>query len=74
MQASLLPQISLDAADYPGDHRRLGEIAEGKLARPGPVLRLVEHEIGLGGIDRREPQSEQGAEAGEQTEEITGRP
>ena len=72
MQASRIAAQLAGAADHPGDHRRLGEIAEGKLARPGPILRLVEHEIGVGGVDRREPQSEQGAEADEQPEEITG--
>ena len=59
-------------ADHPSDHRRLGEIAEGELARPCPILRLVEHEIGLGGIGRRKPQSEQRSEAGKQAEEIAG--
>ena len=59
-----------DAADHPGDHRRLGEIAEGKLLRPRPILRLVEHEIGLGEIDRRQPQSQQRAKTGKQPEQI----
>ena len=29
---------------------------------------LVEHEIGVGGVDRREPQNEQGSETGDQPE------
>src|SRR5262249_40067660 len=31
--------------DGPGEERRLGEIAERWLARPGPVLRLVKEQI-----------------------------
>ena len=51
--------------DQPGDHRGLGEIAESEVSRPSPILGLVEDEVGLGGMDRGKPQSQQRAETGD---------
>ena len=61
------------AADHPSDHRRLGEIAEGELARPSPILRLVEHEIDRAAIERRNAEGEERAEA-EQERQRNNRP
>ncbi len=58
--------------DQPGDHRGLGEIAEGEIARPRPILGLVEDEVRLGGVDRGEPQSEQRAETSDKRKEVAG--
>ena len=70
MQTSPSPHNHGCAANDPGDHRRFGEIAEIERARPGPVLRLIEHEIGGGGLNRREPHGEEDAKAKRQAQEI----
>ena len=45
--------------DDPGDQRGLGEIAEGEVSRPKPILRLVEENIGLGVEQRQQSEDEQ---------------
>ena len=42
-------------ADDPGDQRRLGVVAERRLLAPGPVLRLVEEQVGGVELQRHEP-------------------
>ena len=49
--------------DQPGDERGLREIAEGEVARPRPILGLVEEEVGLGEIERQ-PGERRGAPRG----------
>ena len=46
MQNSPSPQTPVASAIDPGDQRRLGVVAERRLQAPGPVLRLVEEQVG----------------------------
>ena len=58
-------------ADDPGDQRRLGVVAEGRLLAPRPVLRFVEEQLGVGDGKRDDADSQYGDE--QQQAEAPGR-